>query len=184
MPRNFGVKVSDIHTHDPLAPADAVINLDRYGSMRPDHRLYSVGWHPWWPDPDMEWVERTAADPRVVIIGECGLDRRRGVQPLDAQIELTETHALLAERLQKPLLLHIVGAWSEIIALRRRMKPKQPWIIHGFRGKPELARQLLDAGFDISLGERFNPASAAVIPPHRLFRETDAPGMASTEIAN
>ena len=174
MPKNFRAKVSDIHSHDPLAPDSAVINLDRYAAMRPDHRLYSVGWHPWWPDPDMDWVERTAADPRIVIIGECGLDRRRGALALGEQIELTRAHALLAERLEKPLLLHVVGAWSEIIALRRQIKPQQPWIIHGFRGKPQLARQLLDAGFDISLGVRFNPEAEAIIPPERLHRETDS----------
>lgn len=141
--------------------------------MRSD-ALYSVGWHPWWPLPaDMAWVESTAADPRVVIIGECGIDRRRGVGTVDEQTALTRRHAELAERLAKPLLLHVVGAWSEIIALRRAMRPAQPWIIHGFRGKPELARQLLDAGFHISLGERYNPATLAVIPPDRLFRESD-----------
>lgn len=144
--------------------------------LRPD-ALYSVGWHPWWPLPsaaDMEWVERMAADPRVVMIGECGVDRRRGSGSPARQLELTERHAALAESLGKPLLLHVVGAWSEIMALRRRMRPSVPWIIHGFRGKPQLARQLLDAGFDISLGLKYNPDTPAVIPPDRLHRETDA----------
>lgn len=167
------MKVSDVHTHNPLAPADAVINLDRYGSMRPGHTLYSVGWHPWWPDPDMEWVRKTALDPKVVVIGECGVDRLRGVGTVEEQLALTEAHARLSEELAKPLLLHIVGAWSEIIALRNRLKPKQKWIIHGFRGKPETAAQLLNAGFDISLGTRFNPATAEIIPRDRLWRETD-----------
>lgn len=173
MPKSCAVKVSDVHTHNPLAPADAVINLDRYGKMRPDHLLYSVGWHPWWPDPDIEWVRKTALDPRVVIIGECGIDRQRGVGTIQEQLALTEAHTRLSEELGKPLLLHIVGAWSEIIALRKRLKPTQKWIIHGFRGKPHLATQLLDAGFDISLGERFNPATAEIIPPDRLWRESD-----------
>lgn len=166
-------QVSDIHTHNPLA-TDAVINLERGAEpTRPD-ALYSAGWHPWWEgEPDLEWVERMAAQDRVVIIGECGVDRLRGVGLLEAQLAVTESHALLAERVDKPLLLHIVGAWSEIIALRKRLKPTQPWIIHGFRGKPQLARQLLDAGFYISLGARFNPATEAVIPSGRLLRETD-----------
>ncbi len=166
------MKVSDIHTHNPEA-TDAVINLEPGWSLRPD-ALYSVGWHPWWPLPaDMQWIETTARDPRVVIIGECGIDKRRGNGTLDRQLALTRLHAELAESLKKPLLLHIVGAWNEIIAMRRQMAPAQPWIIHGFRGKPQLARQLLDAGFDISLGPRHNPATLAIIPPARLHRETD-----------
>lgn len=165
------MKVSDIHTHNPEA-TDAVINLEPGWELRPDG-LYSAGWHPWWPAPDMAWVERMAEDPRIVLIGECGVDKLRGVGSVDEQLELTRRHAELSERLGKPLILHIVGAWNEIITLRRRMAPSQPWIIHGFRGKPQLARQLLDAGFDLSLGLRFNPETEAIIPPGRLYRETD-----------
>lgn len=71
------------------------------------------------------------------------------------------------------MILHVVKAFPEIMALRKSLKPTQQWIIHGFRGKPQLAESLLRAGFDISLGEHFNPASAAIIPPSRLFAETD-----------
>ncbi len=176
MPKSCAVKafnITDIHTHNPQAPASAVINLERHGQMRPDHALYSVGWHPWWPEPDMNWVRAAAIDPRVVIIGECGVDRRRGIGSIDLQLALTEAHARLSEELGKPLLLHIVGAWSEIIALRKRLKPAQKWIIHSFRGKPELSQPLLPAGFNISLGPRFNPATETILPHDRLHRESD-----------
>ncbi|MDE6166144.1 MAG: TatD family hydrolase [Muribaculaceae bacterium] len=171
MQPDFRAKITDIHTHNPDAD-NAVINLEPGMAMR-DDALYSVGWHPWWPDCDMAWVERTAADPRVVIIGECGIDKLRGVGTLAEQAETVRRHAALSERLAKPLLLHIVGAWSEIMALRRELLPGQPWIIHGFRGKPELARQLLRGGFSISLGKKFNHETAAVIPADRLYRESD-----------
>ena len=106
------------------------------------------------------------------MIGECGIDRQRGGD-VEAQIELTRWHADLAERLGKPLILHIVGAWSEIIALRKRMKPVQPWIIHGFRGKEALARQLVDAGFHLSLGPRSPQSLKDIIPQERTLYETD-----------
>ena len=48
-----------------------------------------------------------------------------------------------------------------------------PWIIHGFRGKPQLAQQLLNNGFYISLGEHFNPQTVTIIPTNRLLFETD-----------
>lgn len=163
--------VADIHTHNADA-TDAVINLEPGMKMRTD-ALYSIGWHPWWPEPDFKWVESLAEKPQVVIIGECGIDKIRGVGHLSAQIALTRSHAILAERVGKPLLLHIVGAWNEIMALRREMKPSQPWIIHGFRGKPQLATQLVAAGFHISLGEKFNPLTLGAIPPERLLHETD-----------
>jgi len=167
------MKVFDIHTHDPSAQ-NAVINLEPGMSMRPD-ALYSVGWHPWWPLPaDMDWVERMAADPRVVMIGECGIDKRRGAADPAAQAATLRLHADLAGRLGLPLLLHIVGAWNEVMALHREMRPTRPWIIHGFRGKPELARQLLREGFSISIGPRYNPATLALIPPSRLYRESDS----------
>lgn len=163
--------VADIHTHNPEA-TDAVINLEPGMAMRPD-ALYSVGWHPWQPGADMEWVERMAAHRQVVMIGECGIDKLRGVGTVDSQIELTRRHALLAEQTGKPLILHIVGAWNEITALRKQMKPTQPWIIHGFRGKPALASQLVGAGFHISIGQRHNPAITEAVPPDRLLHETD-----------
>lgn len=165
--------IDDIHTHNPLAD-NAIINLNRGGLPSRPGAVYSVGWHPWWDGtPDWPWIESTARLPQVVQIGECGIDRRKGAAPVEEQLVLTERHARLAEDTGKPLLLHIVGAWSEIIALRKRLRPAQRWIIHGFRGNATLARQLLDAGFDISLGLRYNPAAAAVIPPDRLHRETD-----------
>lgn len=163
--------VSDIHTHNPEAE-DAVINLEPGMALRRD-ALYSVGWHPWWAQPDMEWVERMAQMPQVVMIGECGLDKRRSPLPFSEQIELTRQHALLAERLHKPLILHVVAAWAEIIALRRELRPEQPWIIHGFRGKPQLAQQLVRAGFYISLPPNAPAATEAAIPPERLLHETD-----------
>lgn len=165
--------VSDIHTHNPAA-TDAVINLEAGAEPVRADALYSAGWHPWWPLPaDMEWVRRMAGHPQVALIGECGIDLLRGRGTEAEQLALLREHARLAEEAGKPLLIHCVRAWQQVMALRREMRPEQPWIIHGFRGKPELARQLVAAGFHISLGERFNPAAAAAIPPERLLRETD-----------
>lgn len=166
-------KVADIHTHNPLA-VNAVINLDRNALPERPDALYSVGWHPWWgvDNPDLDWVERTASDPRVALVGECGIDRLRGGD-IEAQIELTRRHALLAERLRKPLILHIVRAWSEILALRARLKPSVPWIIHGFRGNKALADQLIRAGFILSLGPKAPEALRVSLPPDKILNETD-----------
>lgn len=165
--------VSDIHTHNPAAN-DAVINLDcGAGPQRPG-ALYSVGWHPWWPLPmNRAWLERMATHPQVVLIGECGVDTKRGSGTMAEQLTNLEWQAELAERVGKPLLLHMVGGWNEVMALRRRLNAQQPWIVHGFRGKPELARQLVAHGFYISLGAKYNQDVPGAIPPERLLRETD-----------
>lgn len=164
-------QVSDIHTHNPLA-TDAVINLAPGMAMRPG-ALYSVGLHPWWAVADFDWVENLADHPQVAMIGECGIDKLRGAHDPDTQLEVLRRHALLAERVGKPLLLHVVRGYGEVMKLYRELRPSVPWIIHGFRGKPQLAKQLTDMGIHISLGAKFNPGVPAVVPPAMLHRETD-----------
>lgn len=165
----------DIHTHSLAAGSDSIINLPLRAEM-PDSGYFSVGIHPWdsatATEADMAEIERMAEDPRVVAIGETGIDKLRGGD-INKQLDILKRHIALSERLGKPLILHIVRAFPEIIRLRILLHPSQRWIIHGFRGKPELARELLRHGFDISLGQAFNPATAAAIPTDRLFHETD-----------
>ena len=183
--------VVDIHTHDTHAPAGTAIvciEPDRPGGIpaEPVGALYSTAVHPWrsaeaatlWP-----MVQQLAADPRIAAIGEAGLDRLKGA-PMPEQLALLERHARLADDLGKPLIVHCVRAWAELLGLHRRLRPAQPWIIHGFRGGPALARQLLDAGMYISLGARFNPATATAVPADRLLLETDeGPAAAITTVA-
>ena len=155
--------------------------------------LYSVGIHPWnyrrVTPAALRLLRALAAEPQVRAIGECGLDplvqvpRQQScaathpqltrAEILRDQTRLLHFHFELSERLGKPLLLHIVRAFPEIIALRRQWRPSQPWIIHGFRGKPQLARELLAHGFHLSYGLKYNPESFALTPPGRSLRETD-----------
>lgn len=167
----------DIHTHDHCPDHRAIINLDPYDDIPDSSGEYSVGVHPWDTSRAdlselMKRVEEKARDHRIVMIGETGLDRLRGASA-EIQMEYTRLHAMLAENTGKPLLLHVVHGFNEIIQLHKSMRPSVPWIIHGFRGKPELARQLLREGFHISLGEKFNTATAAIIPADHLYVESD-----------
>lgn len=169
---------SDIHTHHRTAP-------DIITSVEPDEGIageygqawYSVGIHPWStaePVADSTWkaLEALAADPRVVAIGEAGLDKKHGGSS-DYQEEVFLRHVRLSESLSKPLIIHCVGRYGRLMELHGELHPAQLWIVHGFSGKPELARQLVAEGFAISLGHRANPGVAALIPPGRLFLETD-----------
>lgn len=174
----------DFHTHRPNAlPGTAIFNLPAHllsepGKFCPEEGgLYSVGVHPWWidgtHDDERLWkgVEMLASHPQVVAIGECGLDRLKG--DFARQIIFFEKHAQLAETLGKPLVIHCVKAFDEIIAARKRLNPTVQWTIHGFRGKPQQAEQLIRAGFALSFGIKANPAAVRLVPKeHRLF-ETD-----------
>lgn len=179
------MNLTDTHTHNPEAGPEAIINIEPDALPLPAAGHFSIGVHPWrsaeaaklWP-----MVEAVAADKRIVAIGECGIDRLRGAD-IKLQQELFMRHARLAERVGKPLIIHCVKAWGELLGAYSDIKPSQPWIIHGFRGGPALAHQLLDAGMHISLGEHFNLATAAIIPDDRLHIETDCSTLPIGDIA-
>lgn len=172
---------ADVHTHDRGACSDAVINL--YAGERPcsSDRYYSIGIHPWhtagMTDGQLDDLigdmrQAIAGNVNIVAVGEVGIDRLRGASA-ERQAEIFVRQLSLSREFDLPVIIHAVRSYNELIALRRRLKPSQRWIIHGFRGKPELARQLLDAGFDISLGRLYNSDTAAAVPAGRCFRETD-----------
>lgn len=165
----------DIHTHNLNAGDDAIINLP-WGAEVPDSGYYSVGIHPWdtadATEADIERLRRLAAHPRVVAVGEAGMDALRG-GPLADQEALLRRHIAVSEAVGKPLILHAVRTLSDILRLRRELRPTQRWVIHGFRGKPATALQLIAAGIDISIGARHNPDVPAVVPAAHLHHETD-----------
>ena len=87
-----------------------------------------------------------------------------------------DVQVALAEDFERPMTLHVVRAFDLILEAHKRHRPRRKWTIHGFRGKPALAQQLLDAGFDLSFGRHYNPEAFALTPPHRRHRESDSGG--------
>ena len=75
--------------------------------------------------------------------------------------------------LDKPLVIHLVKAMSELLKLKQQIKPANPWIIHGFRGKAALAEECLRHGFYLSFGEKYQEEALRITPAGRLFLETD-----------
>ncbi len=110
-------------------------------------------------------------------MGECGLDKRIETS-LDIQTEVFEKQLLLAIKYQKPVVLHCVSAYQEVIEIKKRLKIEVPMIIHGFSKNWQVAKSLLDNGFYLSLGKYLlrNPELSAVfeqVPDTRFFLETD-----------
>lgn len=165
----------DIHRHSPAEdPGRAVVNLP-LGVMPQPGGWYSAGIHPWEADSAdvfMPWLETVAALPNVLAIGECGLDKLKGPS-LDVQLPVFESQIKLSERVGKPLIIHNVKAVDELIALRRKYKPVQQWIIHGYRGAPQMTGQLLRHGFGLSYGRHYNSDSYVMTPPEHRYCETD-----------
>lgn len=137
--------------------------------------IQSVGIHPWYIYNVREQIaelETQVLAPNVVAIGECGLDKLAKT-PMEVQRFVFKSLTLLAEKLRIPVIIHCVKAWTELIEIRKEVKPSVPWIIHGFRGNGELAGQLLRQGFYLSFGEYYNPDAVRVAWADRLFAETD-----------
>jgi TatD DNase family protein len=173
-------EIIDIHTHvTPLRPAEAIVNvIAGVGSLPRQARYLSVGIHPWHAgvapaDALLGQLGELLGDGRVVALGEAGLDRLCDT-PYELQLPLFEAQARLAESRGLPLVVHAVRSHSDILRLHAALRPSVPWVIHGFRGKPELARQYLSRGITLSFGEHFNPLSlAAAYASQALLMESD-----------
>lgn len=164
----------DIHTHNKECDSQSSI-LNSNGYI-PDRRI-SMGIHPWNISSDWEKqfaiIRANACKENVCAIGECGTDKLKSPANEELQQEVFRAHATLAEEAGKPLIIHCVKGFDTIIALHKEISPKQPWIIHGFRGKPQQAEQLIKNGFYISFGDKFNIDSVKATPLERLFIESD-----------
>lgn len=99
----------------------------------------------------LDWVARMAAEPEVLAVGEAGLDRLRG-GPWALQCQVFEAHVRISERVAKPLIVHCVRAHHELIQWRRRWKPVQPWIIHGYAANAQTAAALVGVGCMLGFG--------------------------------
>lgn len=178
--------ILDIHSHREAPYPEGVISLRDLNTPLMERQLYSAGIHPWdtGEEPSeatFNRLEATARQPQVVMIGECGVDPAKG-GPMYRQLQILKRQIDLSERLKKPLILHCVKSADVIMGLKRDLNPAQPWIIHGFRGKPQQASQLTDKGIYLSFGEKFNPDTVLAMPDDRILAETDESILTITEI--
>ena len=175
----------DIHTHRPPTHQEdiAVVALDVRQPYMSEGGYYAAGIHPWFADREaLALLRAYAAHPQVIAIGETGLDKLSSTS-WTLQEELFTTQIQLAGEVRKPLIIHCVKAWQELMAIRKIAAPDIPWIIHGFRGNAFLATQLLHAGFYLSFGFRFqSEALRQAWKARRLLVETDNISMDIREI--
>ena len=180
----------DIHNHD-SNPEKGIFILDNLMAhegitpVKTDGMTFSLGIHPWHLTESnqaglLEFVKRNGSDELISAIGEAGFDKLKGPSP-ELQKRIFEEQALLSEKLEKPLVIHCVRGWDELIASHKKIKPKMAWLIHGFRGKKELAMQLISRNMFISFWFDFvvRPEATTLLrslPAERIFLETDGSG--------
>jgi len=174
----------NFHTHQTTYNDNtlSVVNLtlNELGKQKTLSQYYSVGIHPWKAQQyiPIEKLNKLVNIRNLIAIGECGLDKRKGPD-LTVQFDVFKKQITLSENIQMPLIIHCVKAYSEIIKLRKDIKPKQPWIFHGFNASKETMEQALQYGFYFSFGDALlknnSKASQALpfVPHNRLFLETD-----------
>jgi len=155
------------------------------------HLAFSAGIHPWFIN-EIElkeqyfYLRNIAYLPEVKIIGEVGLDKMKG-SDFNIQEEIFIIQIRLAEEVQKPLLLHCVKSFAEMIAIKKVIKPKVPLILHGFNKKSELALALISKGFYLSFGEALLKSSSVqealkAVNLAKVFFETDSSACSIIEI--
>jgi TatD DNase family protein len=154
-----------------------------------DHVFAAVGIHPDTPEAegaDIETIVALAADPKVVAIGETGLDYYRLTGDLEWQRQRFRMHIEAARRLGKPLIIHSRSAREDTLRiLAEEGAGSIGGVFHCFTEDRETAQRAIEMGFHISLSGivTFKNAVelkqvAAQTPLHRLLVETDAPYLA------
>jgi TatD DNase family protein len=147
----------------------------------------AVGWHPVdaidMTDEDLNWIKQLAAHPKVVAIGEMGLDYYWDKSPKDIQKEVFRKQIQLAKEVKLPIIIHNRDATEDVVRILQEENASEVGgIMHCFTGSLEVAKQCMDMNFYISFGGPVTFKNAKKpkevvkeIPMDRLLIETDCP---------
>ncbi|MBM6630373.1 TatD family hydrolase [Mammaliicoccus vitulinus] len=146
-----------------------------------------IGWHPVdaidCTEERLEWIEKLSKHPKIIGIGEMGLDYHWDKSPKDVQKEVFRKQIALAKRVQLPIIIHNREATQDCVNILKEENASEiGGIMHSFSGSNEIADEILKMNFYISLGGpvTFKNAKqpkevAQHVPLDRLLVETDAP---------
>ena len=172
----------NIHSHRAAKSNEWTIqNLNRGFGHTTQAGIYSIGLHPWYIE-EMSWPEqfsqlkKYSTQEQVVAIGECGLDKVCTTN-FSLQQEVFTAQLLWANEINKPLIIHCVRAFDEVLQLLADNNNKVPVVFHGFNKNRQLAEKIMLQGHWLSFGKAvLNPGKAelfSAVPDHRFFLETD-----------
>lgn len=150
----------------------------------------AVGWHPHdaatMTDEDLKWIRSLTEHPKVVALGEMGLDYYRNYSPKEVQEEVFRRQIRLAREVGMPIIIHNREADRDVLrVLREEGAEEVGGVMHCFGGDWSMAQECLEMNFLIGLGGpvTFKNAHlpkeiAARVPLDRLLIETDSPYLA------
>lgn len=186
-------KLINVHTHKVVSQGFFIYNLfpDDIG-RNIQGRLFSTGLHPWHIEDgkvaeSLAIVRNFAALESCLAIGETGLDKLTNT-PFELQLSVFKSHIQIAEDLNKPIIIHCVKAFSELITIKKNTKAMAPWIVHGFNSKPAIATELINQGMKLSFGKALTQSGSnairtlRIIPVDAFFLETDEGEIPITKI--
>ena len=176
-------KYINLHTHKFSNLSDVIEVVNQYPwEFDASIPNYSIGIHPWYIDEnrlesDLEIIKEKLQLSECLALGECGLDKRIEI-PLELQISIFKKQLEIVKQTNKPIVLHCVAAYDEVIAIKKEMKIENPMIIHGFSKNEQVAKSLLNNGFYLSFGKYLlrNPDLEKVFtfaPENQILLETD-----------
>ncbi len=178
-------KITDVHTHNVNAVANAIYNIlpsEFLNFQFKARHFYSAGIHPWYiSDIDLQFAQLQTllqTQSNIVLIGECGLDKLNGPD-IQIQMGVFKKHLALAVAFQKPVIIHCVKAYQEILDLIKKENFTLPFIFHGFNKSVALAQQIIAAGGCISLGLKIQKDTEQLgkylqaLPKEKIFFESD-----------
>lgn len=171
----------NIHTHAEIHEAKVEL-VSLHVTEEPRPNLYSYGIHPWKIDKNpellLESLYRLSKHHRCIAIGECGLDKAIQTD-FKLQLKIFIEHVRLANQMNKPLIIHCVKAFNELIACLHNEKNKVPIIIHGYNTNMNTTLTLIEEGFVLSFGKALlsdgSNAEQALrhLSSKNIFLETD-----------
>jgi TatD DNase family protein len=185
----------DIHRHSAdKGKADVVLrNLFHNETIEVSNEKFcSVGLHPWHCKgesltEDINQVRDSALNRNVIAVGESGIDKAVSVD-LEIQRKAFLEQIEIAKEVGKPMIIHCVKAYDELLSIRKNAGHKHPWIFHWFNAAPQTAFDLISKGCYLSFGIMlFKEESKAFkafqqMPLDRVFFETDDVDITITEV--
>lgn len=147
------------------------------------HNWFTIGKHPWWSNEILSTDEeqeltKILMSKKCLAMGEMGLDKLKGVD-INKQIEIFKSQLNLANKLQKPVIIHCVRSFDNLIKIKKQYPKIKNWCIHGFSRHKTLAEQLINQGFYISLMPVYKITEKYIelvrfLPLKKMFLETDS----------
>lgn len=174
------MKFINIHTHTNSDENFSILNC--YPNSTDFNTPFSIGIHPWFInkntiEDELIFIKKKLLHKNCYAIGECGFDRLSEVN-YTLQITVFKEHVKLSEAYKKPLIIHCVKAFQDLIRLKKELKPTQKWLIHGFHKNSQIANDLIKNGCFLSFGKALLYSEKLqevffTIPLDKIFLETD-----------